>query len=80
MISQRENILKYIREHGSITPMEALSEFGCFRLSGRIFELRQQGWNINTEQMFSNGKVFARYVLEKEDGGTENVCQDDHQE
>lgn len=66
-MTQRENILKYIQEHGSITPMEAWTEFGCYRLSGRIFELRQQGWNINTEQMFSNGKVFARYVLEKED-------------
>lgn len=61
--SQKERILEYLKENGSITPMEALNEFGCFRLSGRIFELKEMGMNIETEQMFSNGKVFARYVL-----------------
>ena len=61
--SQKEQILDYLHEHGSITPMEALSEIGCFRLSGRIFELKAEGHDIQTEQMFRNGKVFARYVL-----------------
>lgn len=74
MESQKLKILEYMKEHGAITPMEALSEFGCFRLSARIHDLRAMGYSINTVQVVSNGKWFARYYLESEDGGQTDVC------
>jgi len=46
---------------GSITPQEALSLFGCFRLAARIDELRQDGIPIRTEMVTQNGRDFAKY-------------------
>ncbi len=48
-MTQNEAVLEYMREHGSITPQEALNVLGCFRLSARIFELREQGYLIRAE-------------------------------
>ena len=60
-MNQREAIYKYMRERGSITPMEALMHLGCFRLSARIRELREEGHDITTENERDNGKTYARY-------------------
>lgn len=63
--SQKKDILEYMQKHGSITPQEALSEFGCFRLAARISELKNKhGIGITTAIETENGKVHARYVLE----------------
>ena len=43
--AQKLVILDFIKEHGSITQMEAVY-LGCYRLSARIFELRQMGVDI----------------------------------
>ena len=45
-MTQKEMILAYMREHGSITPMEALNYCGCMRLSARIHDLRNMGHDI----------------------------------
>ena len=65
MKSQNELILAYLKSGKSITPIEALNNFGCFRLGARIFELREHGNNINVETMERNGKRFASYSLNK---------------
>lgn len=61
-LSQNNEVLIYIQEHGSITPLEALEKIGSFRLGARIFELRRMGHNIETEYVETLGKRFARYV------------------
>lgn len=45
----------------SITAVEALDKFACFRLAARIDEFRKEGHNITTETVSQNGKEFARY-------------------
>lgn len=60
---QTEKILKYMQEHGSITPLEALEEAGCMRLAARISDLRHDGYNIITERAKRGDKNFARYRL-----------------
>ena len=45
-MTQRERILNYIDEHGSITPMEAWSELGITKLATRVSELRRDGEKI----------------------------------
>ena len=47
-MSVNEKILKYLQKGKSITPMEALEKFGCFRLSARIWELKKEGHDIET--------------------------------
>lgn len=48
-MTQIEMILAYMREHWSITPMEALNHCGCMRLSARIHDLRNLGHDIVME-------------------------------
>lgn len=67
--TQCKQILAYMRKYGSITPLEALMEFGCMRLSARIHDLRKLGWNIRTSITKQNGKKFARYILEGGNNG-----------
>jgi len=63
MKSQNELILAYLKSGKSITPIEALENFGCFRLGARIFELREQGNDISVETIERGGKRFASYSL-----------------
>lgn len=56
-------ILEHLKEGKSITPLDALKMFGCLRLSGRIFDLRKAGYNINTEIVYNGKKKYAEYTL-----------------
>lgn len=64
-MSQSSDILRRLQERGTITPMEALADFGCFRLAARIDELRKMGHPIRTQDVHSNGKQYARYYLDQ---------------
>ena len=64
-MSQCDDILKHLKTKGSITPIEALQLYGCFRLAARIKDLREQGNNIYSARVSQNGKEFARYSLVK---------------
>ena len=64
--SQCSKILGVLLNGDAITPLEALTKFGCFRLSARIHDLRhKQGYdNIVTERVLtSSGKYVAQYRL-----------------
>ena len=63
--SQKENVLEYLQRGNKITPLEALYQFGSFRLSAIIFDLRQEGFNIITHNKTVDGKTFAEYELQK---------------
>ncbi len=62
MTDQRHAILQHLKDHKSITPLDALQLYGCFRLAARINELRDE-CRIDTEIEKRNGKRYARYVL-----------------
>lgn len=64
-ISQNELCQRYLLIYNSITPLEALEAFGCFRLSAIIYDLRNDGWKIRTD-INDGKKKFAIYVLEEE--------------
>jgi hypothetical protein len=69
IISQNQKILKYMKTHRrGITQKDAASLFGCYRLSARIFDLKEQGNNIYKEMeevVHADGSIsrFARYFL-----------------
>lgn len=67
-MSQCTQIKKYMEEHGSITQMEAVNEFNCYRLSARINDLRKIGVKIETknERNKNNSGTHARYFLIKD--------------
>lgn len=63
-MSQKQQILEHLKEGRPITPLDALNAYGCFRLSARIYELRQEGYNIKTESVEIGDKEYAKYTLE----------------
>lgn len=63
--SQAECILADLRKGKKITPLDALEDYGCFRLGARIWDLRKDGHPIKME-LFEDrrkGKRYARYWL-----------------
>ena len=58
-------ILAHMQMGRSITGLEALKLFGCFRLPARIADLKKRGYNIKTTKINLNGKRFASYSLIK---------------
>ena len=66
--SQRESIITHLKEGLEITPLDALEQYGIFRLSAIIFNLKKEGYNIATKRVKNRyGKKFASYKLIKED-------------
>lgn len=68
-MNQTQQILEYMMEHGSITPQEAIENFGILRLGARIWDLKSQGVCIKTEQESGKNRYgktvhYARYRLE----------------
>lgn len=62
--SQCSRILDHLKQGFTITSLEALEKFGCFRLASRISDLRKQGENIIVERVKTgNGKHVAQYRL-----------------
>ncbi len=64
MVTSQENqILNHLKQHKFITSWEAIQEYRITRLSARIYELREKGFNIITKNVTENGKTFAEYSL-----------------
>jgi hypothetical protein len=63
--SQNELIKGWLLNGHSLTTLDALTMFGCFRLSARISNLKDQGMNIMTEMVEVNDKRIAKYYLAK---------------
>lgn len=62
----KELILNHLRRHRSITGLEALREYGCYRLSSVIHRLRNDGHYIRTEEVRTeDGGTHARYHFTK---------------
>lgn len=63
--TQSNQILEYMRQGNSITPLEALNLFGCMRLGARIYDLSQAGHIIRREMVHDSrtGKRYASYRL-----------------
>lgn len=63
--SQSAQIKAALLAGETLTPLDALKRFGCFRLGARIWELRnEQGMDIRTEQFRTeSGKIVAAYSL-----------------
>ena len=67
-ITQRQRIVKYIRDFGSITSFEACADLGITQLATRIKELKDEGYKFKTEWINSKNKYgepisFKRYFL-----------------
>jgi hypothetical protein len=48
-MTQKEKVLKYLQTGKGLTTMQAINWWGITRLSGRIFEIRADGYNVVSE-------------------------------
>ena len=63
-MSQSDDLLAYIKQHGTVTPMDALIKLGIYRTAARVYDLRNAGHNIVTDIVeTSSGARVARYWL-----------------
>lgn len=60
--SQKQMIEAHLLRNGSIEPLTALREYGCYRLGAIIFLLRSDGYNIETRQVDSISRITGRPV------------------
>jgi hypothetical protein len=67
-ITQKDRILEYIRNFGSISSFEAYSDLGITQLGARIDQLKKEGyefkneWESNTNR-FGEKTEYKRYYL-----------------
>lgn len=67
-MTQTVAVLAYLRDGHSLTAIEALERFGCFRLAARISDVKlllEEGESIVTEMVSSSGRTYARYGLQR---------------
>ena len=67
-ISQKDRIINYIREFGSISSWEAYSDLGITQLGARIDQLKKEGFKFRTEwesntNRFGEKTDYKRYYL-----------------
>ena len=67
-MTQKEQIVAYLEEHGSITPLEAEKNLGCMRLASRIWDLREEGYVIEKRLVKGINRLgklaqYAQYYL-----------------
>jgi hypothetical protein len=63
--SQKEVILRYLENGGTLTVAEALNKFWCYALSQRCGELRRDGHPVGSRMIKThNAKRIAEYFYE----------------
>ena len=65
-MTQCDQILYHLETVGPLTPLDALNLYGCFRLTSRVWDLKQLGHDIRTDRKeLPNQKSVAIYTLIK---------------
>lgn len=67
-VTQRDRVLQYIREFGSISSFQAYVDLGITQLGTRIFELKDMGYKFRKERVkttnrFGKPTHFDKYYL-----------------
>lgn len=59
-MTQKEAILIALKNGRKLTPLEALQDFGCFRLAARIYDLERDGYVIDRKMIEVVGKIAGK--------------------
>lgn len=70
--TQRDRVIDYIRNFGSITSWQAYADLGIMQLGARIFELEDEGYVFRKETVESKNRYgekvqFKKYSLYEDD-------------
>ena len=64
--SQHNQVLDALLDGDSITPIDALDKYGCFRLAAAIYDIKKDGYKVKTTMVKNklSKKRYAKYSLE----------------
>ena len=67
-INQNDRIIRHLKDYKTITSWEAIQEYGVTRLSARIRDIKDMGYNIDSEWMYDINRYgesvkYKRYEL-----------------
>ena len=63
-MTQAETITNHLHNHGSITPLEAQSNYNIWRLAAVINRLKNRGFSITKQMKIApSGAKYAEYSL-----------------
>ena len=67
-MTQKDAVIRYIQENGSITTVEAFMDLGITRLASRIHDLTRDGYAFNRETTSAKNRYgetvhFTTYSL-----------------
>lgn len=63
--TQSDMILAALKHGETLTAVEALQRFGCFRLAARIYDLRERWYRIGDRMVkVGRGKKVKEYRME----------------
>lgn len=62
ILTQKNAILTHLKRFGSIEPLTALRDYGCYRLAALIHILRKDGYVINTEKVTKVSRITGKKV------------------
>ena len=70
-MTQCEKILRHLQDVGSISPLDAMEQYGIMRLAARISNLRDMGYPIKSEMVTGVNRYqekvhYKIYYLDKE--------------
>ena len=67
-LTQKQRIIRHLKDKKSITALQAMKEYGIMRLTSRICELKDEGYNIKSEFVSSKNRYnesvsYSKYTL-----------------
>ena len=70
-MTQRDRVLQYMKEFGSITRNDAAVQIGCHELASRIGELEARGYRFHRQMekgknRYGDPTHWTRYTIAKE--------------
>ena len=65
--TQRSEILRHLKEHGTLTSTEAIEKYGATRLAAHVHVFRKHGHNIETRDCLGKNRYdetcrYAKYI------------------
>ena len=69
-LNQKQKVMRHLNNYGSITPLDAFRDYGIMRLAAVIFNLKEDGKNIESEMISSSNRFgekvnFSEYKFNK---------------
>lgn len=70
-MTQRDRILRHFKDHKSITPLQAMHEYGIMRLAARICEMKSDGVSIKSELVKGRNRYgepisYSKYTINEQ--------------